>query len=115
MKRPTKASATADIALMYTPEDVKDPHTGKTVSGHWCKLCKYVVKFNSMIPINTVSLLRLAKLPFKDAFFTGGVSTRRAHIKRFGNVDLHPHLLSRSQESHPLRSLPQTLREEQYP
>ncbi|KAJ7881866.1 hypothetical protein B0H13DRAFT_2344972 [Mycena leptocephala] len=31
MKRPTKASATADIQLMYTTEDVKDPYTGKIV------------------------------------------------------------------------------------
>jgi hypothetical protein len=95
MKRPTKANATADIALMYTAEDVKDPHTGKIVSGHWCKLCRYVVNFNCMVPINIVLSGRIAKLPFKDAFFAGGVSTRRAHIKRYGTVHLRRHPLIR--------------------
>ncbi|KAJ7729562.1 hypothetical protein B0H16DRAFT_1893824 [Mycena metata] len=64
MKRRPKASKIADIQLIFAAEDVTDPSTGKVVSGHWCKLCKK------------------AKLPFKDAFFAGGVSTRRAHIKR---------------------------------
>ncbi|KAJ7615255.1 hypothetical protein DFH06DRAFT_125311 [Mycena polygramma] len=67
MQRRKKASATDDVKLMYTADTVDDPHTGKSMTGHWCKLCK------------------IAKRSFKEAFFTGSVSSQRAHIRR--NID----------------------------
>jgi hypothetical protein len=61
----TREERTADVRLIFS-RDKKyiHPATGKTLDGHWCKICR-----------DDPSVKH-------TAFFTGGISTLRTHIAR---------------------------------
>jgi hypothetical protein len=76
-----KSERTADIRTIFTKVDRVDSDTGKTITGNICTVCKYVSVAIVLTSILT-SLPRDAGMTSKACFFTGGVSTLRAHISR---------------------------------
>ncbi|KAJ7846163.1 hypothetical protein B0H13DRAFT_1907951 [Mycena leptocephala] len=73
MKRPTKASATPHIQLMYTAEDVKDPHTGKITLRHYIQCVR----------ISHGLIIRAFGIPVGRRLFQSNASTR---VKRSGTA-----------------------------
>ena len=83
MSKKPKEERTADIRTIFmkTTEYVH-PDTGKKLAGHYCVVCRYV-----FIPsFDTFGNILLRHKGQKPYFFSGGVSSLRTHIARYGGL-----------------------------
>lgn len=83
IKEVRKEVRTADIRTIFmkTTEYIQ-PDTGKKLTGHYCLVCRYVLIPN--LRAFSDILLRNKGLRPKAYFFSGGVSSLRTHIARYG-------------------------------